>query len=171
MTITHFIKDTPIWVWILLVFLVKRGITALSDREMRIERLFILPLIFLVWGVYSVVHETAETDASLALMLVGLILGIGIGWALWSSQPRLRNGAEENVIIRAGTPLTLVLIVLLFIVKFALTASLALWPGLFHSLHYNLLFGLLSGVLDGIFWGGTLNLYISWYRSKHKAVY
>ncbi|POW53551.1 hypothetical protein C3408_23320 [Candidatus Pantoea alvi] len=171
MTVTHFVKDTPVWVWVLLVFLIKRGITALSDREMRIERLFILPLIFLVWGVYSVVHETVETDASLALMLVGVILGIGIGWALWSSQPRLRNGAEENVIIRAGTPLTLVLIVLLFIAKFALTASLALWPVLFHSLHYNLLFGLLSGVLDGIFWGGTLNLYISWYRSKHKAMY
>lgn len=171
MTIANFIKDTPIWVWVLLVFLIKRGITALSDREMRIERLFILPLIFLVWGIYSVIHETASTDASLAVMLVGLVAGIGIGWGIWNSQPRLRNGAEENVIIRAGTPITLILIVLLFIVKFGLTASLALWPVLFYSLHYNLLFGLLSGVLDGIFWGGTLNLYTSWYRTKKKTAY
>lgn len=171
MTVAQIIKDTPIWVWILLIFLIKRGITALSEREMRIERLFILPLVFLVWGIYSVIHETAASDASLMFMLVGLIVGIGIGWLLWNSQPRLRNGAEENTIIRAGTPLTLIFIVLLFIVKFALTASLTIWPVLFNSLHYNLLFGLLSGLLDGIFWGGTLNLYISWYRAKKKVAY
>ena len=171
MTVAQFIKDTPIWVWILLVFLVKRGITALSDREMRIERLFVLPMLFLIWGVYRVIHETAAADAALALMLAGLVVGIGIGWGLWRSQPRLRNGRQENVIVRPGTPLTLILIVLLFIVKFALTASLAIWPWLFHSLHYNLFFGLISGILDGIFWGGTLNLFIPWYRTRQNTAY
>lgn len=79
----QFIKDAPVWVWILLVFLIQRGINALSDREMRIERLFLLPLLFLVWGVYSVIHETANTGIALAVMLVGLIIGMAAGWGLW----------------------------------------------------------------------------------------
>ncbi len=106
----QFIKDAPVWVWILLVFLIQRGINALSDREMRIERLFLLPLLFLVWGVYSVIHETANPSMALAVMLVGLIIGMAAGWGLWRSQPRLRNGAKSGFIIRSGTPLTLALI-------------------------------------------------------------
>lgn len=64
MTVAQFSKDTLIWVWIWLVFLIKRGSTAISDPEMRIERLFLLPR----------------------------MLAVGIGWMLWRSQPRLRAG-------------------------------------------------------------------------------
>ncbi|MDD7804292.1 MAG: hypothetical protein PUP46_01705 [Endozoicomonas sp. (ex Botrylloides leachii)] len=152
----------------LLIFLINRGITALSDREMKIQRLFLLPLIFLVWGVCSVINKTFMPDYALFIMLVGLIIGGVVGWMLWDSQPRLRDGTDENCIIRPGTSLTLVIIALAFSTKFILAASLAIWPQLFHSLQYNLLFGLISGILDGIFWGGTLNLFISWYRTKQN---
>ncbi|WP_338049386.1 DUF6622 family protein [Photorhabdus heterorhabditis] len=58
MSLTTIIKDTPIWVWILFAFLIRRGISALYDREMRIDRLFLLPIVFLVWGIYNVIYET-----------------------------------------------------------------------------------------------------------------
>ncbi|WP_350306280.1 DUF6622 family protein [Photorhabdus viridis] len=160
------IKDTPIWVWILLVFLVIRGIKALSDREMSIGRIFLLPTVFLVWGIHSVLTETYFSNLSLVMMGIGLIFGTTIGWILWRSQPRLRKKTNSNLIIRSGTPLTLIVIMITFVSKFVMTALLSIYPILLHSLHYNLLFGLLSGFFDGIFWGGTLNLFISWCKNK-----
>ncbi|CDM91081.1 DUF6622 family protein [Xenorhabdus bovienii] len=160
------IKDTPIWVWILLVFLVIRGVKALSNREMSIGRIFLLPTVFLVWGIHSVLTETYFSNLSLVMMGIGLIFGTTIGWILWRSQPRLRKKTNSNLIIRPGTPLTLIVIMITFVSKFIMTALLSIYPILLHSLHYNLLFGLLSGLLDGIFWGGTLNLFISWCKNK-----
>ncbi|WP_338861107.1 DUF6622 family protein [Xenorhabdus griffiniae] len=60
MSILAIIKGTPIWVWILFVFLIKRGINALYDREMRIDRLFFMPVLFLIWAIYSVLNETGH---------------------------------------------------------------------------------------------------------------
>ncbi|WP_237385979.1 hypothetical protein [Xenorhabdus sp. Sc-CR9] len=140
----------------------------MSDREMRIDRLFLLPTVLLVWGVHGVLYETYFSGSALVMMGIGLVIGITIGWLLWKSQPRLKEKAGSTLIIRSGTPLTLVLIVITFVGKFIMTAMLNSDPTLLHSLHYNLLFGLFSGVLGGIFWGGTLNLFISWYKNKNK---
>ncbi|MDX7993152.1 DUF6622 family protein [Xenorhabdus littoralis] len=161
------IKDTPIWVWFLLVFLVMRGIKALSDREMRIERIFLLPTIFLLWGVHSVVTKTHFSDLSLIVMGIGLVFGITVGWVLWKSQPRLREKPNSTLIIRPGTPLILLVIIITFFSKFIMMALLSIHPVLLYSLHYNLLFGLVGGLLDGVFWGGTLNLFISWYENRN----
>ncbi|MDX7989992.1 hypothetical protein FE393_01165 [Xenorhabdus sp. psl] len=130
----------------------------------------LLPLVFLVWGVHSILYETYFSDLSLMIMGLGLIIGIAVGWALWQSQPRLKEKAGSTLIIRPGTPLTLILIVMTFVSKFIMTAMLSIYPVLVHSLHYNLLFGLISGILDGVFWGGTLNLFIPWYKIRNKKI-
>ncbi|AYA39660.1 hypothetical protein HZS38_03170 [Xenorhabdus nematophila] len=170
MSLTSILKDTSVWVWILLVFLIMRGIKALSDREIRVERLFLLPLVFLVWGVYGVLYQTYFSDLSLMMMGLGLIIGIAFGWALWKSQPRLKEKEGSPLIIRPGTPLTLVLIVITFMSKFILSAMLSIYPVLLHSLNYNLLFGLVTGILDGVFWGATLNLFITWYKRRNRKM-
>jgi hypothetical protein len=155
------IKGTPAWVWILFVFLMLRGIKALSDREMEVKRLFLLPLVFLFWGGYSVINELHFPLWGLASMLVGLIVGFGIGWIIWRSGPRLKQKVGTNLIVRAGTPLTLIFIIIAFGVKYILVAMLSIHSKLAISFDYNLIFGFLSGVIDGIFWGGTLNLYFT----------
>ncbi|HGB6406054.1 TPA: hypothetical protein ACIVZW_004561 [Salmonella enterica subsp. enterica serovar Oranienburg] len=85
MDIALFLRDTPVWVWILLAFLLRRGFAALYDREMTTGRLFFLPVIFLVWGTYSVLTETALAGASLTMMAVGLLAGTALGYSLWRS--------------------------------------------------------------------------------------
>ncbi|WP_230328659.1 hypothetical protein [Salmonella enterica] len=65
MDIALFLRDTPVWVWILLAFLLRRGFAALYDREMTTGRLFFLPMLFLVWGAYGVITETELAGASL----------------------------------------------------------------------------------------------------------
>ncbi|ELC6383289.1 hypothetical protein Q8V88_003988 [Enterobacter hormaechei] len=161
-----FLKDTPVWVWILLAFLLRRGFAALYDREMTTGRLFFLPVLFLVWGVYGVITETKLAGVSLTMMAAGLLAGTAIGYKLWRSQPPLRNSDNPGMIIRAGTPLTLGLIVIAFCMKFIPTSAIYLQPGLGSSASFCMLFGGVTGLVDGVFWGGTLRLFIPWYSKR-----
>lgn len=164
MAMTLFFRETPVWVWILLAFLLRRGFAALYDREMATGRLFFLPVLFLFWGAYGIITETALAGISLIMMASGLLAGILLGYRLWRSQPPLKNTDNPGMIIRAGTPLTLVVIVIAFILKFILTSALYLQPGLRSTASFCLFFGCLTGLVDGVFWGGTLRLFIPWYR-------
>ncbi|PHM73451.1 DUF6622 family protein [Xenorhabdus kozodoii] len=169
MSILGIIKGTPIWIWILFVFLINRGIRALYDREMRIERLFFMPILFLIWAVYSVLNETIFQNSAFIALIVGIVVGGGIGWGLWSNRPRLRKGNEDGSIIRSGTPLTLSLILIVFIVKFVISAMMNINSNLLYSFNFNLLFGFICGLSDGVFWGVTLNLFIPYYKNNKKA--
>lgn len=166
MDMAHFLSETPVWVWIMLAFLLRRGFAALYDREMAIGRLFLLPVLFLIWGAYGVITETEQAGVSLTMMTAGLFAGTVLGYKLWRSQPPLRNTDNPGMIIRAGTPLTLGLIVIAFSLKFTLTSALYLQPGLRSTASFCMLFGGVTGLVDGIFWGGTLRLYIPWYNKR-----
>ncbi|HEB6949786.1 TPA: hypothetical protein R0445_004401 [Salmonella enterica subsp. enterica serovar Hvittingfoss] len=166
MDMAPFFRETPIWVWILLAFLLRRGFAALYDREMAIGRLFFLPVLFLVWGAYGVITEPEQVGVCLTMMIAGLLVGTAIGYRLWRSQPLLRNTDNPGMIIRAGTPLTLGLIMIAFCMKFFLISALYLQPGLRSTASFCMLFGGVTGLIDGVFWGGTLRLFIPWYSKR-----
>ncbi|WP_240783034.1 hypothetical protein [Escherichia sp. E2562] len=100
-------------------------------------------------------------------MLAGLIIGGSVGWLLWRTTPRLKIKEGTNLIIRPGTPLTLIFIIIAFATKFTLIFFLNVEPDLKNVLNFNLVFGLLTGIIDGVFFGGTLNLYMTF----RKIVY
>lgn len=162
MTIFDIISHTPFWVWILFVFLIMRGYAALSEREMNVSQLFILPLLFLVWGIWGLKEEFNFNIVSLTGMSIGLAFGILAGWKLWENQPRLKNKPHSEKIIRAGTPLTLIFIIIAFGSKYCLLVWLSLHPAMHHTVPFSALFGVITGLVDGLFWGGTLNLFSSW---------
>ncbi|WP_412059099.1 DUF6622 family protein [Bartonella sp. DGB2] len=171
MSLFNILSGTPLWVWILLFFLITRGIVALNDREMEINRLFLLPLIFLFWGGSDVINELVFPRWGVLSMLAGLMIGATIGWSLWSATPRLRIKEGTDLIIRPGTPLTLIFILIAFVIKFTLIVFLNVEPDLKYAFGFNLLFGILSGLTDGVFWGGTLNLYITFRKNLNKPLH
>lgn len=162
MTFFTILTHTPLWVWGLFAFLLIRGCAALSEREMNIRRLFVLPLVFLAWGIWGLKQEFNLNLASLTGMIGGLAAGILAGWILWKNQPRLKSKPGTEMIIRSGTPLTLMLIITAFGTKYCMMAWLTLHPGAHYSALFSFLFGFITGTVDGVFWGGTLNLFLSW---------
>ncbi|SAD14625.1 DUF6622 family protein [Enterobacter hormaechei] len=112
MNLSEFFSHVPIWVWLLLAFLLRRGFTALYDREMKTGRLFLLPVVFLVWGGYGIMTETERAGVSLTMMIAGLLAGGALGYWMWGSQPPLQDSGNPGRVIRAGTPLTLGMIVI-----------------------------------------------------------
>lgn len=169
MSSIQFFKDTPVWVWVLLIFLLRRGFTALFDREMRPGRLFFLPVLFLIWGIYSVSNETLHPGLSLITMGFGVLAGVFVGYILWWSQPPLRNSDNSGFIVRSGTPLTLGMIIVAFSLKYALISTTYLQPSLREDLTFCIVFGLITGLVDGVFWGGTLRLFMPWYKHQRNV--
>ncbi|HGU9824237.1 TPA: DUF6622 family protein [Enterobacter cancerogenus] len=164
MNLSEFFKHTPVWVWIQLAFLLRRGFAALYDREMTTGRLFFLPVLFLIWGGYGMITETERAGLSLSMMIAGILAGASLGYWMWRSQPPLRDSVSPGRVIRAGTPMTLGLIVVAFCTKFILTSAIYLQPELAASVSFCILMGGITGLIDGVFWGGTLRIFIPWYR-------
>jgi hypothetical protein len=44
----HLASQTPIWVWLLLAFLITRGIAAMKPAETSLQKLAIVPALFAV---------------------------------------------------------------------------------------------------------------------------
>lgn len=152
------IAHAPVWVWVLLVILVLRGIKALQPRTMSLGRLLLLPVIFLVWGGYALAVETSMSGAALGAGVIGLLLGGVIGWCCWRYSPALVAANEPGCVIRAGSVLPLIFIVAAFVSRFAMAASLHLHHEWLADTRAMLIVGLWSGAIDGVFWGGSFNL-------------
>ncbi|WP_375666894.1 hypothetical protein [Bartonella sp. CL26QHWL] len=167
MSLFNILTGTPLWAWILLIFLIARGIIALKDRETKVYRLFLLPLVFLFLGASDVINQLAFPRWGAIAMLAGLMIGFGVGWLLWRATARLKIKEGTDLIIRHGTPLTLIFILIAFVIKFTLIVFLKIEPDLKYAFDFNLLFGLLSGFTGGVLWGGTLNLYITFRKNPN----
>lgn len=155
MSISMIIFHTPIWVWVLFVFLVNRGIKALQPREMSWQRMLVLPIIFFVWAVYSITTELLYLFIAFGFFAGALVTGVVIGWFLGMRLPRARLNVGNGLIYRPGTSVTLILISIGFLIKYALSVALIHHPVLANDPSYCALYGAVSGMVDGIFWGLT----------------
>jgi hypothetical protein len=125
MAILIMIKSTPPWVWLLLAFLLYRGIKALSPRTMTPRRM-LLPIVFFVWALVGIFFELRN----LPVFAAALALGGALGWQLALRQPRASLDSASSLVHRPGSAMTLVLIGIGFSLKYALSAFLARHPGI-----------------------------------------
>lgn len=65
------VTHTPAWVWVLFIFLISRGIKARRPATVTLERLAIIPAIFLIWDIYDLVVYRTLTPGTVALWTAG----------------------------------------------------------------------------------------------------
>ena len=46
--------NTPLWVWFILAFLLKRGVSATKDNPVHLVKSLIVPFVFILWGLEKV---------------------------------------------------------------------------------------------------------------------
>ncbi|GGA79914.1 hypothetical protein GCM10011491_03990 [Brucella endophytica] len=155
MSAASIIAHTPVWVWVLMVFLLYRGIIALQPREMTWQRMLLLPVLFFAWALYDVARELHHPALALAAFACGLVIGGAIGWLLAARQEPAWLDPASRLIHRPGTPVTLIAIIIGFLCKYALSVAVAHHADLAASADYNVLYGGIAGMVDGVFWGMT----------------
>ncbi|MFC3226923.1 DUF6622 family protein [Marinibaculum pumilum] len=157
------LEDTPWWVWVLLVVLVHRGIKALRPTTGPLWRFAIIPVIFLAWGISSLVTDLGLTGLSVGGYLVALIAGIGIGW-LMGAGLAVRADREHGLVEVPGGPSTLILILVIFAVKYTIGVWLGMAPAAAGETWFILVDCGVSGLIAGMF-AGRFAQYFRKYRS------
>jgi hypothetical protein len=155
MFVVTILAHTPIWVWVLLAFLISRGIMALRPREVSPSRMLVIPVVFLVWGLTGMVGADG-LGAKLALFAGGLLVGLAGGRALASLLPAPRWSRSAGLLAMPGSPIPLILIGVAFATKYVGNVALALEADI--TVHTEIASAMVaaSGLFAGLFWGRTL---------------
>ncbi|MBD8643178.1 DUF1453 domain-containing protein [Stenotrophomonas sp. CFBP 13724] len=146
------VSHTPIWVWVLLAFLVTRGINAMKPGETSLSKLAIVPALFTVWGVWSINARYPASWEAWALWVVGNAAGAGVGWILLR-RLKLRVESSTGKLWRGADYSLLPLLLLTFVVKYGFESALAMSPALAADGGFRTAHLLLSGGFTGIFIG------------------
>jgi hypothetical protein len=148
------IAHTPPWVWVLLAFLVYRGIVALQPRISAPQRLLIMPLVFLIWGLTGLFGQAAANlPIAVATFVLGIGAGAGTGRVVAMMRPAPVFDPATRLLHLPGSPAPLILAVVGFTAKYLTSVAMALNPELRAQTFFNAFLGLEGGVLAGIFWG------------------
>lgn len=89
---------TPLWVWILLFILIKRGIAISQERPINLSKMFLVPMIFMIWGLDKIITKFSYLGYCLISYTIFILPGILIGYLLYakyqifSSKRRLLSG-------------------------------------------------------------------------------
>lgn len=149
--IFEIINNTLFWVWVVLIILIKRGTSLINDSPASIGRSIIVPFIFVIWGLNTVVNKFASPNTLLSFYLVALILGFLFSYLLYM---RRSFYVEDGQLIQEGSALPLVIMLTNFLVKYILNVILAIHPVLYTQMNFNIFYGIVSGFTVGLFFGG-----------------
>lgn len=151
------VRKTPVYAWVILVVLIKRGLSASKDNVLSFTRMLIFPAVFLVWGLEGLVTHFAFPGGSLLTYGVMAFVGTFGGYGLYG---RFRHCYQKDgVIYRSGTYMPLVVMMLNFTVKYALNIAMSINPGFYDSIGFNLFYAVICGCLEGVAIGGICQGY------------
>ncbi len=153
--ITKIMVSTPIWVWLILLVLIVRGISLKRGGAISLKRSCLVPIVFIAWGLERVFWGFHYPIESLVFYLVLLLVGTMVGLQLYAATQKyyLKSGK----LMRVGSGVPLVIILSNFIVKYGLNILMAVNPALLGNEPFNLVYSIISGFTAGLFVGGIMN--------------
>jgi hypothetical protein len=161
------LKGTPIYVWVLLAYLISRGIKERTSKPLSLKKMLILPIIFTFWGLDTMFMNF--TNIGLNLMVYIIIAGAGTfgGFLLYNSTRKVFY--HDEIYYCSGSWLSLFIILTNFLIKYILNVLVAINPTFYNSTEFCLLYSIISGFLVGLFIGGWLQAYFSYKNCLMKV--
>jgi uncharacterized protein DUF6622 len=155
------LTHTPLWVFVLLAYLVWQGILSLRPRTMPIWRLMIVPAVFIVMGLSRIALRPEDGMWPLLSWLAGAMLCAPLGL---TTGPRLLAVDRKNGhVTRAGSKIPLARNIIVFLLQYAIAVTAALDP---HGHAAVALIGrAISGACAGYFIGWIIAL-LRHYRNR-----
>ena len=150
--ISGILIHTPFWVYLILLFLINRGLKARKPATVALEKLAIIPAIFLLWDIYDLLVFRTLTLATGSLWLVGLLSGAAMGYIL-SKRTVVSRVAAPRSIYREADYSALPFMMLAFAVKYVLGVMSAIAPDVLQRPGVSAFAIITGGLFAGIFVG------------------
>ena len=156
--ILQILLHTPAWVWMILVFLIYRGLLASRDREVSRQQMCIVPAIFLWLSLDGIARNFGSQDGAIAAWLVGVISGIAIAWLSFDRQ-RMSLLADGKTVFIRGSWKPMLLMLAIFLTKYATGILLTMQPTRAQDIGFVVAVCLLYGMCNGMFFAQLLGLF------------
>ncbi len=150
--ISGILIHTPFWVYLILLFLLSRGIKARKPATVTLEKLAIIPAIFLIWDIYDLLVFRTLTLATGSLWLVGLLSGAAMGYIL-IKRTAIARAAAPRSLYRAADYSALPFMMLAFAVKYVLGVMSAIAPDVLLRPGVSAFAIITGGLFAGVFVG------------------
>ena len=164
------LRHTPTWVWVLLAFLLYRGVAAMRPRDVAPGRVLIVPLVFFVWGATGLVTATEGLALKIGLFIAALAVGLAIGRVLASLSDPPRLSRASGMMTMPGSPAPLILIVLAFGAKYCGSVALAMATDAAVRAELSSVMAATGGLFAGLLWGRTLGQFQRALRTDGQPV-
>ena len=156
--IFQILVHTPVWVWMILAFLIYRGLLASRDREVSRLQMCIVPALFLWLSLDGIARSFGSQNGAAVAWLVGLTTGIAIAWLSFDPQRMTLLPDGKTVFIRSSwKPMLLMLTI--FLTKYATGILLAMQPTRAQDFGFVVAVCLLYGMCNGMFFAQLLRLF------------
>ncbi|MBU2319328.1 MAG: hypothetical protein KJ609_12330, partial [Gammaproteobacteria bacterium] len=133
------VTHTPIWVWLLLSFLLYLGVKQSRDRKVPKNKAFILPIVMIVFSLHGVISSFGGVFDSLLFWSVSFIATLLIGVLIFPSQQTRFDESIQCYFIK-GSWRPLFLILGIFTIKYTV--------GVMEGMQSSFL--TMSSVVDGL---------------------
>jgi len=148
--ILEIIQHTPIWVFILFIGLVFLGYTQTKDREVKLKKIFTLPIAMILLSLFGVFSAFGTMITPVGLWFIGGFIFLLIGLKL-SFPKNIKYNESEDVFYIPGSWMPMVLILVIFFIKYFVGVALARELSIIHELGFIIAISFLYGSLSGIF--------------------
>jgi hypothetical protein len=140
-TLAQIIAHTPFWVWLILLFLIWRGLGSTVSRDAGLTRLLLMPSVLLCLTLWSVLSSGLST-AILAGLILGVLAGVAAGLVLERRNPATNLG--NGRIRLPGEWTTLMVILVVFATRYIRIVTGIMAPDLAASAPFLIVMGAFS---------------------------
>jgi hypothetical protein len=161
-SIARILSGTPVWVFILLAYLVWIGVKRLKPGVRELAKIGITPAIFIVWGVIGLFQRPGDFSVVLAHWAVGAVIGLALGLAfaipMQADRPR-------RLVLLPGSVLPLLRILVIFGAHYVLRVAAAIHPDMSETyLTWDIY---VSGAGAGYFLGWAARFYMGYLKAPN----
>ena len=151
------IKNTPVWVFILLLGLIYLGYTQSKNREVAFNKIFILPISMLILSIFGIFSAFGLVAYAWVFWLLGEILSILIGLKYLKLNNTSYNSEKKSFHIQGSwTPMFIIL--LIFSLKYFVGFAIARQLPIVDTFEFLVIVSFLYGALSGVFLSKTAAL-------------
>jgi len=160
------LTHTPWWVYLLFFALLKVGFDALKVRVIPLKKLIVLPMVFLVLSINTLITSVQINPSTLSAYSLSLLLGSLGGWLLVRKLD-LKFDKRRGLVKLPGTWTTLILIMIIFSSKYYFGYAKAIDPTRVQDTLFEITMLSVSGISTGLFLGRLICYLLKKRRAPH----
>ncbi len=153
----EFHRHTPVWVYLLSAYLVWMGLKRLLPSVRDVRRVYVVPAVFIVWGLAGLVRRADILPHAGWSWLVGAALGAALGLLL---QQHIEVDRQRGRVLQPASVVPLLRNVAIFGSHYLLNVAAAIHPR--DSAGYMAWDVIVSGLGAGYFFGWAIRFALAY---------